>query len=80
VLARGGADLDRAEAALAEAQAVIERTSTDVCRPWLTEWQAEVTAARGDTEAARALFLAAAEAHMAQGAPGHALRLKGRTA
>jgi class 3 adenylate cyclase len=71
----GAAAREPAEAALAEAAALIERTGAKLLAPRLCEWRAELAAALGD-EAERARLLGEARrGYGALGAPKHAERV-----
>jgi class 3 adenylate cyclase/tetratricopeptide (TPR) repeat protein len=76
----GAAASDAAEAALAEAAALVERTGAATLAPALCEWRAELAAVRGD-EAERLRRLGEArELYAAIGAPAHAARLSAQLA
>jgi class 3 adenylate cyclase/tetratricopeptide (TPR) repeat protein len=64
-----------AEAALAEAEAVIERVQADVLRPAMLEWRAELARAGGDDAAEQRLLNEAREGYRSLGAIGHADRI-----
>jgi len=64
-----------AEAALANAAALIERTGAHTLAPALCEWRAELAATLGDEATQRQLLHEAQDGYTAIGAPGHAARL-----
>ena len=64
-----------ADAALANAAALIERTGATTLAPALCEWRAEVAAVLGDAATRERLLHEARQGYEAIGAPGHAERL-----
>jgi adenylate cyclase len=71
----GAAARDAAEAALAEAAALIERTGAKTLAPALCEWRAELASVLGDDVTRAQLLQQAQQGYEAIGAPGHAERI-----
>ena len=71
----GPAARDAAEAALASAAALIERTGARTLAPALCEWRAELAAVLGDDVTRVRLLRQAEQGYQEIGAPGHAKRL-----
>ena len=71
----GAAARDAAEAALASAAALIERTGAKTLAPALCEWRAELAAVLGDDAASVQLLREAQQLYEEIGAPGHVSRL-----
>ena len=71
----GAAARDAAEAALACAAALIERTGARTLAPALCEWRAELAAVLGDDVTREELLRQAQQGYEEIGAPGHAKRL-----
>ncbi|HVN84360.1 MAG TPA: adenylate/guanylate cyclase domain-containing protein [Candidatus Binatia bacterium] len=71
----GPAARDAAEAALASAAALIERTGATTLAPALCEWRAELAAALGDDATRERQLREARQGYEAIGAPGHVERL-----
>jgi len=67
---------DAAEAALANAAALIERSGAATLAPALCEWRAELAAVLGDEATSVQLLQQAQQGYEAIGAPGHAERLR----
>lgn len=72
----GLAARDAAEAALAEAAALIERTGAKLLAPALLEWRAELAATLGDDATRLKLLHEARQGYTGIGAPAHAARLE----
>jgi len=72
----GPAARDAAEAALASAAALIERTGAKTLAPALCEWRAELASVLGDDAASGQLLRQAQYLYAEIGAPGHAERLR----
>ena len=76
LLRRDGAPArDAAEAALANAAALIERTGAKTLAPALCEWRAELAAVLGDDTRRVQLLREAQQGYDGIGAPGHAERI-----
>ena len=71
----GAAARESAEAALANAAALIERSGAATLAPALCEWRAELAAVLGDEAARAALLQDARRGYAAIGAHGHVARL-----
>ena len=74
----GPAARDAAEAALASAAALIERTGARTLAPALCEWRAELAAVLGDDVTRVQLLREAQQGYEEIGATGHAKRLAAR--
>jgi hypothetical protein len=72
----GAAAREPAEAALASAAALIERTGARTLAPALCEWRAELAAVLGDEVTRGQLLRQALQGYEEIGAPGHAARLR----